>query len=153
MQILSLSKSHIDGLVQLESEFEDYIQSLSSVERDNFDREAKKQQLLKYAFWKDKIFSGYVAKIWKNIVWYVLYHYGFDPDEMQGKIIYMTNLFVTEKVRWKWVGKALIAKLQSHPDSIGIYFWVWKKNIPTIWFYQKLGADWIEDVPFMKLMK
>lgn len=153
MKVVSLRKSHIDLLVELASEFEDYIQSLSSVERESFDIEWKKRQLLKYAFWKDKIFSGYVAKSWKEIVGFTLYHYGFDPDEMQGKVIYMFELFVSEQSRWKWAWRALIQKLQSHEDSLGLYFWVWKKNLPTIEFYKKMWADWIEDVPFMKLLK
>lgn len=153
LEIIPLQKKHLDRLVELAWEFDDYITSLSSGERVPFDRESKKQQFLTYAFWKDKVFSGYVAKIDWEIIGFTLYHYWFDPDDMQGKVIYMIELFVTEKFRWMWAARALIAKLQSHPDSIGLYFWVWKKNIPTIQFYQKLGADWIEDVPFMKLMK
>jgi hypothetical protein len=50
IKIISLRRSHIDYVVQLESEFEDYIQSLSSLERDIFDKKAKRGQLLKYAF-------------------------------------------------------------------------------------------------------
>lgn len=34
-----------------------------------------------------------------EIVGYALYHYGFDPDEMQGKVIYLIDLFVSEKAR------------------------------------------------------
>lgn len=57
MQILSLRKSHIDGLVQLESEFDDYLQSLSSVKRDDFDATEKKSTLLRYGFGEEKSFS------------------------------------------------------------------------------------------------
>ena len=153
MNILRLHKSHIEKIVELSCEFDEYIQSLSSVQRSSFDREKKRKQILENAFWKKKVFSGYVGKIGKDIVGFVFYHYGFDPDEMEWKVIYMFELFVSEQARGKWAGKALIEKLQSHPDSLGLYFGVWKKNLPTIWFYQKLGADWIENVPFMKLMK
>ena len=153
MQILHFRPSHIDAVIELMQEFDVYLQSLSSVKREDFDIELQKVKLTKYGFWKDKSFSGYVAEIDNRIIGYALYHYGFDPDEMQGKIIHLIDFFVSECARGQWVGRALIEKLQSHEDSLGLYFWVWMKNAWAIEFYKKLGADWIEDVPFMKLMK
>jgi GNAT superfamily N-acetyltransferase len=153
MKILSLRKSHINSVIELNIEFEDYLQSLSSWPRELFDIEKKRQQLLEHAFWKKRSYFGYVAKIDNEIVGYALYHYGFDPDELQGKVIYLIDLFISELARGHWVWKALVEKLQSHEDSIGLYFWVWRKNLGAIEFYKKMGADWIEDVPFMKLMK
>lgn len=153
MQILHFRKAHIDEILFLNQEFEKYLDALSSAPRRPFDINKKRQQLLEHAFWKKKCYSGYIAKIDNEIVWFTFYHYGFDPDEMDGKVIYMIELFVSEKARGKWVGRALIEKLQSHPDSLWIYFWVWKKNLSAIEFYKKLGAEWEEDVPFMKLLK
>ena len=153
MQILHFRKSHIDSILRLNLEFERYLDSLSSSPRRPFDVEKKRKQLLKYAFWKNKSFSGYVAKIENEIVGFTFYHYGFDPDEMQGKVIHLIDFFVSEKARGKWVGRALIEKLQSHEDSIGLYFWVWRKNLGAIEFYKKMWAEWCDDVPFMKLLK
>lgn len=153
MQILHFRKSHIDDAVQLMREFDEYLQSLSSGKREDFDIEKQKEKLLKYGFGKEKSFSGYIAKIDNKIVWYALYHYGFDPDEMQGKVIHLIDFFVSERARGKWVGSTLIEKLQSHEDSIWLYFWVWKKNIWAIEFYKKIWAEWCEDVPYMKLLK
>ena len=153
MQILRLHPSHIEWILTLNLEFERYLDTLSSSPRRPFDVEKKRQQFLEHAFWKKKSYSGYVAKIGKEIVGFTLYHYGFDPDEADWRVIYMFDLFVSEWVRGKWVGRALVERLQSHEDSLGIYFWVWKKNLSAIEFYKKIGADWVEDVPFMKLMK
>ena len=153
MKIIELRMSHIAGVLFLSQEFENYLQSLSSKDRESFDIEKKRKMLLENALGKKKKFSGYVAKIDNEIVGYVFYHYGFDPDEMQWKVIYVIDLFVSEKVRGQWVGRALIQKIQFHEDSLGLYFGVWKKNKWAIDFYKKLGADWIENVPFMKLMK
>lgn len=153
MQILHFHKSHVDAVVELTREFDEYLQSLSSVKRDIFDGQQQKEKILKYGFWKEKSFSGYVAKVDNEIVGYAFYHYGFDPDEMQGKVIHLIDFFVSEKSRGKWVGRALVEKLQSHEDSLGLYFWVWKKNLGAIEFYKKLWAEWCEDVPFMKLIK
>lgn len=153
MQILHLRPSYIEWILALNLEFERYLDALSSSPREPFDIEKRRQQLLKHAFWKKKSYTGYVAKTGKEIVGFAMYHYGFDPDEMEGKVIHLIDFFVCERARRKWVGRALIERLQSHEDSIGLYFWVWKKNIPAIEFYKKMGADWIDDVPFMKLMK
>ncbi len=153
MKILRLHPSHIEWILIMNLEFEGYLQSLSSWPREEFDIEKKRQQILEHAFWKKKSYSGYVAKIRTEIVGYAFYHYGFDPDEMQWKVIHLIDLFVSERARGKWVGRALVEKLQSHEDSTGLYFAVWKKNIWAIEFYKKLGAHWIDDVPFMKFMK
>lgn len=153
VSIYSLRRSHLEHILELQLEFEQYLQSLSSEKRPDFDIEKKRSMFLENAFGKRKSFSGYIAKTWDEIIGYVLYHSGFDPDEMQGKVIYVIDLFVSEKARGQWVGRTLISKLQSHPDSLGLYFSVWKKNTSAIEFYESLGADWCEDVPYMKLMK
>lgn len=153
MQILNFRTSHIDAVVELTREFDEYLQSLSSVKRDNFDSQKQKEKLLKYGFWKEKSFSWYIAKVDNEIVGYVFYHSGFDPDEMQGKVIHLIDFFVSEKARRKWAGRALVEKLQSHKDSIWLYFSVWKKNLGAIKFYESLWAKWCDDVPYMKLLK
>ena len=99
VRIYSLRRSHLDGILELQLEFEQCLQSLSSEKRSDFDIEKKRKILLENAFGKKKNFSGYVAKIDSKIVGYILYHSGFDPDEMRGKIIYVIDLFVSEKAR------------------------------------------------------
>lgn len=153
MQILPFSPSHIDRVTELMQEFDEYLQPLSSIERENFDIEKQQAKLMRYWFGEEKSFSWYVAEVDGVIVGYALYHYWFDPDEMQGKVIYLIDFFVSESARGHGVGRALIDKLQSHEDSIGLYFWVWKKNLGAIEFYKKMWADWCEDVPYMKLLK
>ena len=115
MNILRLHKSHIEKIVELSCEFDEYIQSLSSVQRSSFDREKKRKQILENAFWKKKVFSGYVAKIGKDIVGFVFYHYGFDPDEMEWKVIYMFELFVSEQGK-QWLKNFRV--IQIHLVSI-----------------------------------
>lgn len=153
MHILPLNISHLDSILDLYWEFGGYLNSIAKQDTGIHDRESQKNRYLHYAFSKNPSFTGYVAKLDGAIVGYAMYHYGFDPDEMQWKVIYLIDFFVSEKARGHWVGRALIEKLQSHEDSLWLYFWVWKKNISAIGFYKKMWADWIEDVPFMKLMK
>jgi len=153
MQILHFRRSHIDAVVELNREFDAYLGRLSSVPREEFDATANKVKPMRYWFGKEKSFSGYVAKVGGEIVGFAMYHYGFDPDEMQGRVIHLIDFFVSERVRRQWVGRALIKKLQSHEDSLGLYFGVWIKNKNAIDFYTSLGAEWCESVPYMKLLK
>lgn len=99
MQILHFRTSHIDAVIELNREFDAYLGKLSSVPRESFDANANKKKLLRYGFGKEKSFSGYVAKVDGEIVGYALYHYGFDPDEMQGKVIHLIDFFVSERAR------------------------------------------------------
>ena len=153
MQINQFQSHHVDRVAELTREFDEYLQRFSSVQREDFDTEKQRAKLMRYGFGEEKSFSWYVAEVDGVIVGYALYHYGFDPDEMQWKVIHLIDFFVSESARGQWVGRALIEKLQSHEDSIGLYFWVWKKNIWAIEFYKKMWADWCEDVPYMKLIK
>jgi Acetyltransferase (GNAT) family len=101
MQVVPLNISHIDSILKLNLEFEQYLDSLSSVPRRPFDIEKKREQLLNHAFSEQKSYEGYIAQIDEEVIGFALYHYGFDPDEADGKVIYMFDLFVSEKVRGK----------------------------------------------------
>ena len=63
VKIASLRRSHLESILGLQLEFEQYLQSLSSGKRPDFDIEKKRNTLLEHAFGKKKNFSGYVAKI------------------------------------------------------------------------------------------
>jgi hypothetical protein len=68
MKILHLRKSHIDAIVTLNEEFNEYLGSLSSIPRDKFDAVKNKKNLLRYGFGKEKSFSGYVVKMDGEII-------------------------------------------------------------------------------------
>lgn len=152
MQIISFSEKYIDEVVSLMKEFDNYLTSLGD-DRWDFSFENTKKKILKFAFGNEKSFDGYIAKLDDKIVGYALYHYGFDPDEMQGKVIYLIDFFVSKEARGRGIGKALIQKLQSHSDSLGLYFCVWRKNQQAIEFYQKIGAEFCNSTPYMRLLK
>lgn len=151
LKIVALQKQHIENLLSLMQEFDDYLGTLSSGSREIFNVNKKKEKILKDGFWKNPQYRGYLAKLGAQPVGYILYHYGYDPDEMEGKVIHIIDLFVSEKTRGHGVGKLLMKQLQEKEEVMALYFWVWKKNHLAIDFYKKLGADWIEDVPYMRL--
>ena len=152
MQIIPFSSKYIDEVVYLMKEFDEYLVSLGD-ERWGFSFEKTKEKILKFGFGEEKSFDGYLAIIDDKIVGYALYHYGFDLDEMRGKIIYLIDFFVSNSARGQWVGTQLIQKLQSHSDSLGLYFCVWRKNEKAIQFYQKLWAERCNSVSYMRLLK
>jgi hypothetical protein len=75
MQILPLNISHIDSILKLNLEFEQYLDNLSSSPRRSFDVEKKRKQLLKHAFSEQKSYDGYIAQINEEAVGFALYHY------------------------------------------------------------------------------
>ena len=50
MQILPFSTSHIDAVVELTREFDEYLQSLSNIKREEFDTERQRAKFIKYWF-------------------------------------------------------------------------------------------------------
>lgn len=150
-KIITLRKTHIDDLVQLMAEFDVYLGKLSSASKVPFDATKKRMKILKDGFWRNRQYLGYLAKLWTQSVGYILYHYGYDPDEMEGKVIYIIDLFVSEKARGHGIGRLLMNTLQEKDGIIALYFCVWKKNTSAVDFYKKLGAEWVDDVPYMKL--
>jgi hypothetical protein len=48
IKIRVFRKSDIDAVIELMREFDNYLQSLSSIERDDFDYERQREKLLRY---------------------------------------------------------------------------------------------------------
>ncbi|MHB8132381.1 MAG: GNAT family N-acetyltransferase, partial [Mobilitalea sp.] len=87
-------------------------------------------------------------------VGYVLFHNGYDPDEMSGPIVYIIDLFVTQEQRTKGIGKLLIDKVSEYCKGNGInlmYLYCWKKNIDAMMFYDKIKCEQITDLAFYKI--
>jgi GNAT superfamily N-acetyltransferase len=86
-------------------------------------------------------------------VGYLFYHEGYDPDEMSGRVIYVIDLLVSEEFRGSGIGTLLmkrVAALCRKIEGNDVYFGVWLKNKAAIKFYEKLGAEWVDEVPFMR---
>ena len=101
---------------------------------------------------KNPFFLGFVAKKNGTAIGYIFYHYGYDPDEMEGRVIYIIDLFVTGKERSHGVGRLLmknVAKECKRIGGISIYFGVWLKNKEAASFYRKLRAEFADELPFM----
>ena len=151
--ISPITKMDVPAVEKLRDEFEVYLQELSNKPREKQLKKERKARLLRDGFGKNRAFYGFVAKYGDRALGYAFYHFGYDPEEMQGRVIYVVDLFVTKKARGLGIGRQLMSRIADICKENGgkaVYFAAWRRNKTAIRFYKGLGADWIKDVPFMR---
>ncbi len=133
-------------------EFDGYLQGLTKDKRTVSTSE-RKARLLRDGFGKKPAFRCIIAREDTKPIGYLCYHEGYDPDEMRGKVIYVIDLFVTSSARGSGIGRMLmdrVADVCANMDGIAVYVGVWRRNPKAIKFYMGIGAEFVEDVPFMR---
>ncbi len=151
--IRPIKRTDVNDIVWLEKEFDEYLERLSKHRRKPFSTKNHANRILKDGFGKNRAFQGFIARRGNSAIGYILYHVGYDPDEMHGRVLYIIDLFVTDGVRGLGVGSRLMKAVAVECKKIGgidIYFGVWLKNKSAIKFYKKIGANWVKEVPFMR---
>jgi GNAT superfamily N-acetyltransferase len=146
-----MKKSDLGDVFSLQREFEFYLQGLTDKPRKTSIAE-QERRFFKDGFGKNPAFRGIVARDRGKLLGYLCYHFGYDPDEMKGRVVYVIDLFVTNEARARGVGTLLmgsVARLCSSVGGIAVYVCVWKKNKKAIRFYKSIGAEWVTDVPLM----
>lgn len=146
-----MRRSDIRELFKLQNEFENYFQSLSAEKRKELSAR-RERRFLRDGFGKNPAFHSLVAEKDGSLLGFIVYTRGYDPDEMLGRVMYVNDLFVTKKARGTGVGKALmknVAQLCRKAKGVDIYFCVWKKNRSAFKFYNRLGAERINDMVWM----
>ncbi len=150
--IKPIKRTDINGVVKLHSEFEKYLKDLDSKYKIQSNKKFS-QSLSKDCFGRKRYFNGFVAHKNNKPIGYILYHFGYDPDEMEGRVVYIIDLFVTQNERKKGTGSLLmntVAAIGNRYGAIAVYFGVWIKNKEAIAFYTKIGAKLKHELPFMK---
>jgi GNAT superfamily N-acetyltransferase len=143
VSIKKIQRTHVNAIAALHDEFETYLRSLDP-KRPKDTPTRFRQRLLRDGFGPRAAFGGFVAVQDGSILGYVLYHPGYDPDEMHGRVLYVIDLFVTERSRQHGVGSQLMQKVvEASRDGGGIdvYFGVWTKNPGAKVFYHRIGAS------------
>jgi len=155
ISVRPIKRTDVDSLVQLHLEFERYLKAIDK-SRPQYARNTYRERLINDGFGRARAFNGFIAIRDGLPIGYVFYHEGYDPDEMNGRVLYVIDLYVTKKERNSGVGRLLMNAVASTCIRIGgidVYFGVWTKNKPAQMFYKKLGAIEVHDVPFMRWKK
>ena len=152
ISIRRVTKQDIPDIVMLQREFDVYLGRLSGQPRKSLSVRQRRSRLHRDGFGSNAAFKGFIARKQGRAVGYILYHQGYDPDEMQGRVIYVIDLFVSQDDRRSGIGTLLMKEVARSCKRIGgisIYSGVWLKNRAAIMFYKKIGAKWVKEVPFM----
>jgi ribosomal protein S18 acetylase RimI-like enzyme len=130
-------------------QFAEYLRSLGDTA--DFNLTAKKY--LQDGFGPRSAFAGLVAEANGSVVGYLLYHFGYDSDAA-ARNLHIADLYVDSEVRKRGVGRALVSAAADIAREAGAREMIWSVYHPNklaTAFYEKLGAQRITDVFFMKL--
>ena len=98
-------------------------------------------------------FEGLVAEDQGNVIGYLLYHFGYDSDAATCNL-HIVDLYVEGAARGRGIGRALMVRAAGIARDGGAEEMLWSvysRNALAAKFYEKLGAQRITDVFFMKL--
>jgi ribosomal protein S18 acetylase RimI-like enzyme len=98
-------------------------------------------------------FAGLVAEDQGHVVGYLLYHFGYDSDAA-ARNLHIVDLYVEGAARRRGIGRALLAGAAAIAREAGAQEVIWSvysRNVLAETFYEKLGAQRITDLFFMKL--
>jgi ribosomal protein S18 acetylase RimI-like enzyme len=134
---------------QLAREFADYLRQLG----DPTDFKLTAEAYLRDGFGKKPAFAGLVTEDQGKVIGYLLYHFGYDSDKA-ARTFHVADLYVDAAARKQGVGRALMSAAARVARDAGAEELIWSvypPNAPAINFYEKLGAERITEVFFMKL--
>ena len=132
----------VAALVNLHEQFEGYLKRLDPHRRAEA-LSVYQDRLRRDGFGRRRKFHGYLAVVGGKAAGYLFYHYGYDPDEMKGPVVWIIDLYVRQVERRRGVGTALmeaVAARSKRLNAIDIYFGVWNRNKAAQAFYTQLGA-------------
>ena len=143
---LASDEQSIGNLAQ---QFASYLRDLG----DLTDFKLTANAYLRDGFGTTPAFAGLVAEEQGNVIGYLLYHFGYDSDRA-ARNMQVVDLYVDRAARNQGGGKALMSRAASIARETGAEEMIWsvyQSNTIAARFYEKLGAQRITDVFFMKL--
>jgi ribosomal protein S18 acetylase RimI-like enzyme len=141
--------SDAQSIGNLAAQFASYLRQLG----DLTDFKLTAQAYLRDGFGTNPAFAGLIAEDQGKVIGYLLYHFGYDSDRA-ARNMHVVDLYVDAAVRNHGIGGALMARAANiaRQTSAEEMIWsVYKTNTLAATFYEKLGAERITDVFFMKL--
>ncbi len=134
---------------RLARQFAEYLRSLGDQTEFKMNAEA----YLRDGFGKRPAFSGLVAEDGGKVIGYLLYHLGYDSDAAT-RVLHVVDLYVERDARRQGAGRALMeaaAKIATEAGAEELVWSVYNLNELAASFYEKLGAERITEVFFMRL--
>ncbi len=104
------------------------------------------EQFIEDGFGKSQVWGAFVAEFNGEIVGISLYYDRYST--WKGRILYLEDLVVTEKLRGKQIGKKLFEATMKHGKSnqySGMVFQVLNWNEPAINFYKKYSPKFDDE--------
>jgi diamine N-acetyltransferase len=141
--------SDAQSIGNLAGQFASYLRELG----DSTDFKLTAHAYLRDGFGSNPAFAGLVAEDQGEVIGYLLYHFGYDSDRA-ARNMHVVDLYVDAAVRNQGVGKALMktaAGIARERCAEEMIWSVYQSNTIAATFYEKLGAQRITDVFFMKL--
>ena len=141
--------SDAQSIGNLARQFASYLRELG----DLTDFKLTANAYLRDGFGTKPAFAGLVAEDHCKVIGYLLYHFGYDSDRA-ARNMHVVDLYVDCAARNQGVGSALMARAASIARETGAEEMIWsvyQSNTIASTFYEKLGAQRITDVFFMKL--
>lgn len=149
VNIRSALASDAPAIGNLAKQFANYLRNLG----DQTDFKLTAEAYLRDGFGLRPAFKGLVAETDSRVIGYLLYHFGYDSDGAFGNM-HVVDLYVDARDRKKGVGRALMmaaAGIARQTGSQEIIWSVYHANDLATAFYERLGAQRITEVFFMKL--
>ncbi|GGE23107.1 GNAT family N-acetyltransferase [Psychroflexus salis] len=122
------------------------IQELAVYEKEPDAVEVTEEILFQYGFSEEAFFKCYVAEFRKEVIGMALFYSRFST--WKGRSIHLEDLIVTQKMRGKGVGRALLDEVvaYAHQQKLKRVEWVvldW--NTSAVEFYNSYGANVMQE--------
>jgi ribosomal protein S18 acetylase RimI-like enzyme len=133
----------------LANQFASYLRNLG----DPTDFKLTAEACLRDGFGLRPAFEGLVAEEDGSVIGYLLYHFGYDSDGAF-RNLHIVDLYVDAKARKQGIGRGLMKAVAAVGRQAGAQEMIWSvyhANDLAAGFYERLGAQKITELFFMKL--
>ncbi|MCB9431372.1 MAG: GNAT family N-acetyltransferase [Ardenticatenaceae bacterium] len=138
-----------DEMARLHAQSAAYLRALG----DDTDFQFNAHIYRRDGFGDNPAFSGFCAVLDNHLIGYLLYHWAYDTDRAL-RYLFVIDLLVDEEQRQSGIGKALMNHAAAFCQEAGgaeLFWAVYDKNEAALNFYNRLGAEEINDLHFMRL--
>lgn len=128
------------------------IQELATFEKETNAVELSVSDLIKDGFGSEPLFHCFVAESEATVVGAALVYPRYST--WKGPVLHLEDLIVTESMRGRGIGNALLTEVVKYGEGLGVKRIGWEVidwNEPAIAFYEKKGAKVMRDWDVVQL--